>query len=99
MPLSVVSENRIARWAMHQRLSICKGAGEAVWDARKPENRGRIPNEMRCHRNASRHNHNCTNQKTTKNPNDASQPFMFHYRVFGCLGAVFTMVKVAICCT
>ena len=28
----VVSENRIARWAMRERLSTCKGMVEAVWD-------------------------------------------------------------------
>jgi hypothetical protein len=32
IPLSVVSENRIARCAMRKRLSTCKGVAEAVWD-------------------------------------------------------------------
>lgn len=44
---------------------------------------------MQVHRNAPRQKHNWSNKLPLKKPNDASQPFMFHYRVFGCLGAVF----------
>lgn len=81
MPLSVDSENRIARWAMWV-LSMTKGMAESLWDSGNPSNRWRIPTGMRFHGTHPREKYKRCKQKSTKTRSAASQPFMFHYRVF-----------------
>jgi len=65
MPLSVDSENRIARWAMWV-LSMTKGTAESLWDSGNPSNRWRIPTGMRFHGTHPREKYKRCRQKSTK---------------------------------
>ena len=47
-----------------------------------------IPTGMRVHGTHPREKYKRCKQKSTKTRSAASQPFMFHYQVLGCLGGV-----------
>jgi excisionase family DNA binding protein len=75
------------------------GTAKAMRDDGIVDNWGRIPGGMRNQRYASRCKLNRGNQERGKGTINVSPSFMFHYRIFGCLGAPFLPVVVAICCS
>jgi len=106
----VVSENRIARWAMRERLSTCKGMVEAVWDgenrksgAHRKRDAGppkRIPPEPQPQQQKDRQKIQQripTLCSTTRCLAVWERLPCWHYQVFGCLGASSLLVGVAIC--